>query len=61
MGVLGNLRGAYHFPRFGGALSRRVRVGGHPPYLVKVQLPPAPFGEGVILNPYGDIDRGNPE
>lgn len=34
----------------------------NPPYLVQVQQPPAPFGgEGVILNPYGDIDLGKPE
>jgi transposase-like protein len=34
----------------------------NPPYLVKVQQPPAPFhGEGMILNPYGDIDLGKPE
>ena len=33
----------------------------NPPYLVMVQQPPAPFGEGVILNPYGDIDLGKPE
>ena len=33
-----------------------------PPYLVTVQQPPALFvGEGVILNPYGDIDLGKPE